>query len=155
MVHIGSSFAVPDRPSLQGPGPETSPTVVWLHGEYDISTDGALCRTLARAIALNDAALVLDLSDVKHISASTLGVIVSARKLLRQQSRPLTVRSPSAFVRRIIGICGLDELFGPSPEDGAVPEALGSWVEIPLAGQAAPQPGAFSLAPDLAAAHVG
>ena len=155
MVHVGSSFAVPDRPSLRGPGPETSPTVVWLHGEHDISTDGALCRALACAIALNDAALVLDLSDVRHISASTLGVIVSARKLLRQQSRSLTVRSPSAFVRRIIGICGLDELFGPGPEDGVVPDALGSWVVIPLAEQAAPQSGAFSLAPEFAPAHVG
>jgi hypothetical protein len=41
MAHAGSSwFTVP--PAVpRGSGPE--PTVVWLAGEHDISTDGALC----------------------------------------------------------------------------------------------------------------
>jgi len=130
-------FTVPDRSPLSGPGPETCPTVVWLRGEHDISTDGSLCLVLARAIALNDAPIVLDLSEVELMCASTLGVIVAARDFLRQRSRLLTVRSPSACVRRVLGICHLDALVAPSPEeaDALAPKALGSWVTVPAIEQ--------------------
>jgi anti-anti-sigma factor len=82
------------RLPLPGTGPEAASTVVWLRGEHDIATDGELRRVLACVIAANAAAIVVDLSEVELMSASTLGVIVTARKLLRQQSRSLTVRSP-------------------------------------------------------------
>jgi hypothetical protein len=84
-------------------------------------------------MAANDAAIVVDLSEVELMSASTLGVIVKARALLREQSRSLTVRYPSAFVRRIIGICGLEDLLGPSGQENndVAGDALGSWVAVP------------------------
>jgi anti-anti-sigma factor len=127
--HPVSSFRV----SLPGAGHEIRPTVVWLQGEQDIATDGELWQVLACGIAANDAAIVVDLSEVELMSASTLGVMVKARVLLREQSRSLTVRYPSAFVRRIIGICGLDDLLGPSGQqnDGGAGDALGSWVAVP------------------------
>jgi anti-anti-sigma factor len=127
--HPVSSF----RLSLPGRGPGTGPTVVWLRGEQDIATDGELWRVLACVIGANDAAVVVDLSEVELMSASTLGVIVMARKLLRRRSRSLVLRCPSASVRRIIGICGLDDLFGPSGQkaDDGAGDALGSWVAVP------------------------
>jgi len=139
-----SSFFVPDRHLLSGERPELCPTVIWLRGEHDIATDGALCLTLARAIAHNDAAIVIDLSDVELMGASTIGVIVAAREFLRQRSRTLTLRCPSLFVRRIIGICHLVDLIAPSPaEADPVPgQALGSWVAVP-----AGQPGRGAEAP--------
>ena len=77
MTPIGSSsFTAPDRAPLSREGPETGPVVVWLWGEHDLSTDDALCATLARAIALDGASLVLDLSEVNFMAPSTLGVIV-------------------------------------------------------------------------------
>jgi len=128
-LHPVSSFRV----SLPGAGHEIRPTVVWLQGEQDIATDGELRRVLACGIAANDAAVVVDLSEVELMSASTLGVIVKARVLLREQSRSLTVRNPSAFVRRIIGVCGLDYLLGPSGQktESGAGDALGSWVAVP------------------------
>jgi hypothetical protein len=45
MAHDGSSFFVPCTVPR---GSEPEPIVVWLEGEHDISTDGALCLTLAR-----------------------------------------------------------------------------------------------------------
>jgi anti-anti-sigma factor len=101
-------------------------------GEHDISTDDALCATLASAIALDSAGLVLDLSGVEFIAASTVGVIVWARTFLRQRARSLTVRAPSARAWRVINACKLNDLLGPSPEiDGDVaPEALDSWVAV-------------------------
>ena len=134
MGYVRSSHPVSSfRVSLPGAGCETRPTVVWLQGEQDIATDGELRQVLARGIAANNAAIVVDLSEVELMSASTLGVIVKARVLLREQSRSLTVRYPSAFVRRIIGICGLEDLLGPSGQknEGGAGDALGSWVAIP------------------------
>jgi anti-anti-sigma factor len=137
-----SFFTVPDLPTADAMG-EAAPIVVWMRGEHDVSTDGALCQNLARAVALDRLGLVLDLSEVRFMSASTLGVVVAARELLGRQSRSLTVRSPSAFVRRIISVCGLDDLFGPSTqkECGGTGEALGSWVvAVPVAEAAEREP---------------
>ena len=134
MGYVRSSYPVSSfRVSLPGAGRETRPTVVWLRGEQDIATDGELRRVLACGMAANDAAIVVDLSDVELMSASTLGVLVTARALLREQSRSLTVRYPSAFVRRIIGICGLEDLLGPSDQknDDRAGDALASWVAVP------------------------
>jgi len=134
MAYVKSSHPISSfRVSLPGVGSETGPTVIWLQGEQDIASDNELRRVLACGRAANDAAIVLDLSEVELMSTSTLGVIVTARKLLRRQSRSLTVRSPSASVRRIIGICGLDDLLGPGGQkaDDGAGDALGSWVAVP------------------------
>jgi hypothetical protein len=106
-------------------------------------------------MAANDAAIVVDLSDVELMSASTLGVLVRARALLRGQSRSLTVRYPSTFVRRIIGICGLEDLLGPSSQknDGGAGDALGSWVAVP-SSVPEHQPGHMGVAIDLTAGTV-
>jgi anti-anti-sigma factor len=136
MVYTGSSCSAgPDRPLLAGAALAAGPTVVWLRGEHDILSDGALCRDLARAIALNDAALILDLSQVEFMGASTFGVIVAARKLLQGRSRSLTVRSPPAFVKRALGICGLDDLVGPGLQDDVAPTPLVSRAAVPAVGQ--------------------
>ena len=84
------------------------------------------------------------------MGASTLGVIVRAREFLRQRSASLTVRSPSAFARRVISVCGLDDLLGPSHrEAGAVTgKALGSWVAVPATERSDRQPGPFAPVPD-------
>ena len=136
MASVGPSFfTVPDRPPSRRVGPEIGAIVVWLWGEHDVSTDTALCLTLARAIAVGRAGVIVDLSGVEFMGASTLGVIARARELLRPGSASLTVRSPSAFLRRVMSVCGLNDLLGPSPEMAAdvTGEALGSWVAVPAA----------------------
>jgi anti-anti-sigma factor len=89
-----------------------------------------LRRVLACGIAANDPAIVVDLNDVELMSASTLGVLVRARVLLRELSRSLTVRYPSAFVQRTIRACQLDDPLGPSGQKTVhgTADALGSWV---------------------------
>lgn len=146
MVPVGASLpTVADLPSAPtSPGPDA--VVVWLRGEHDVSTDGALRRTLARAIAPGGAGLVLDLSEVTFMGSSTLEVIARTREFLRQQSASLTVRSPSALVRRIISVCGLDDLLGPGPGQtgGVAGKALASWVAVPgtAPGDGRPAPSA-------------
>jgi anti-anti-sigma factor len=158
MVPNGSSFfSVPERPPLDRGGPEAGPIVIWLWGEHDASTDSLLCLTLARAIAFDRSGLILDLSEVGFIGASTLGVIVRAREFLRQRSRSLTVRAPSAQVRRVIDACGLTDLLGPSPEmtGDTTAQALASWVEVPVAERPDGQPGPSVPVPERVPARVG
>jgi anti-anti-sigma regulatory factor len=69
------------------------------------------------------------------MGASTLGTIVRAQECLRRRSGSLTVRSAPPFILRIIDICGLNDLLGPSVEEVGNPSggALGSWVAVPVA----------------------
>ena len=137
MVHAGSSsFTVSDR----APWPaEAGVTVVWLRGAHDASTDDALRRTLERAMAPGCVALVLDLSEVAFMGASTLRVIARARESLRVRSGSLTLRAPSARARRLIEACGLAGLLAPGDAQGATGQALGSWVAVPPGKRADPQ----------------
>jgi anti-anti-sigma factor len=159
MARAGSSFfTATDEPAGPRARLETRPTIVWLRGEHDIATDGALRRTLERAIALNDAAIVVDLGKVELLSASTMGVILAARDTLRNQSRSLTMRAPSPHVRRVIDICGLQHLLIPGVRDeiaGVKGEALGSWVEVRDSVPAGRHPGPSTPAPNRAPVHAG
>ena len=158
MATAGSSFfTLSDRPPLDRGGPEAGPIVVWLWGEHDASTGTALCLTLARAIAVDSAGLILDLSEVDFMGASTLGVIVRAREFLRQRSASLTVRSPSAVARDIIDACGLSDLLGADPEMAGAQQgtALSSWVAVPAAERGDGQPGPSVPVPEPVPARVG
>jgi anti-anti-sigma factor len=154
---IDVSSVTASRPhvtALAGRNPDRS--VVWLGGEHDVSTVAALSETLARAIALDDGDVVVDLSEVQFMGAATVGVIIRAREFLRLRSRFLVLRSPSECVRRILDVCGHADLLDPRIAD-AMPVtgpagALGTWVVVPAtdridrrADASAPEP---SSAPD-------
>lgn len=85
-------------------------TVVTLSGEHDHATEGVLVGTLAAAIALDDADLVVDLAAVEFIDSSTLVVLVRTSEFLRKRSRALVVRAPSERARRILDAGGLGGL---------------------------------------------
>lgn len=97
------------------------PAVVWLRGEHDAANVAELSRALAMATARTDADLVIDLSGVEFMGASTIGAIVAARNVLLSQSRDLVVRSPSRAVARLLHICGLSVLIAPPGSDARVP----------------------------------
>lgn len=112
-------------------------TVVWLQGEHDAFTVNELSDTIALAIEADDNDLVIDLSQVQFMDASTVGAIVLALELLRLRSRELSIRKPSRCARRVIDLCGLGDLLLAS-ELASVPRrregALSSWVEVPASG---------------------
>lgn len=89
-------------------------TVVSLHGEHDIATLAELSKAMARGIALDDLDVVVDLSRVDFMGASTATVIVRAREFLQAHSRELTVRAPSRCARRLLAVCGLSALVEPT-----------------------------------------
>jgi anti-anti-sigma factor len=114
-------------------------TVVWLRGEHDVSTMDTLSETMARAIALDDADVVVDLSEVRFMSAATVGVIIRAREFLRSESRSLALRSPSGCAGRVVELCGLGDLFDPRTADAMrltrAASALSTWVAVPTAAR--------------------
>lgn len=73
----------------------------------------ALSQTMAQIVAIDGDDLVVDLSGIQFMDASTIGAIIRTRDELRPQLLSLTLRSPSTFARRILGLCGLTDLLDP------------------------------------------
>ena len=111
-------------------------TVVWLRGDHDLATTAELSATLARAIAIDDMDLVVDLTYVQFMDASTVGVLIRAREFLLLRSRSLTLRAPLKAARRVLDACGLAELIDPGPPASKAAGALGSWVAVPALDRA-------------------
>jgi anti-anti-sigma factor len=130
-----SSVTVARGGLVATPGRDPQRTVVWMTGDHDATTVAALSENLARAIALDDAELVVDLSDVTFMSASTIGVIVRARAFLRVRSRTMSLRAASSSARLVFEACHLADLLdAPVVTTARVTNdavALGTWVEVP------------------------
>ena len=88
-------------------------TVIWLDGEHDLATLPALADRLAAAISADPADLVIDLSGVEFIGSAAIGELIRCRDSLRLQSRTLTLRSPSPFATRLLGLYGLADTVEP------------------------------------------
>ena len=113
MALAESSSVTSCRGPVAFPARDCDRTVVWLRGEHDVSTVAALSQTMARAIALDDGDLVIDLSGVDFMDAATVGVIVRARDFLELQSRSLTLRAPSTCAARVLDLCDLADVREP------------------------------------------
>jgi anti-anti-sigma factor len=100
------------HPRFVSPGAMWDPQrkVVWLRGAQNASTVPELCAAIARAIAFDQADLLLDLSDVTSLDEAVVEVVDLAREYLRQRSRSFALRSPRPPVRRLLVLCGLSEL---------------------------------------------
>lgn len=107
----GSSLlTVAGRGPTSGAVADDRAAIVWLLGEHDCSTDGALCHNLARAISLDQQTVVVDLSQVVFIGASTIRLLMLANDYLRQRSQSLVVRSPSRQAYRALALCDPGDL---------------------------------------------
>jgi anti-anti-sigma factor len=155
MAPIESVFVTVSRRRLLAFGRrDATRTVVWLRGEHDVSTVAALSETMARAIAGDDADLVVDLSEVQFMDAATVGVIVRARELLGLRSRSLALRSPSRCARRILDLCGDADLLDSrrvvaTPAGGAA-GALSTSVAVPATDRVDKRADASALQPSSA-----
>lgn len=91
-----------------GSGPGSFALVV--RGEIDGFTAPILAGLVGALIDGGRGDVVLDLSEVAFMDAAGLRVIVDSSNRLGVAGRTLTVRSPSAIVRRILEVTGLDAL---------------------------------------------
>lgn len=113
----------------------TDGTVVWVRGTHDMATVPSLEEAMARAVTLDDSDVVVDLSGVEFMDASTIGAIVRTRNLLGRGSRGLVVRAPSPFARRVLECCGMADLVDPGELDEGSAAALATWVAVPATGR--------------------
>jgi anti-anti-sigma factor len=84
-------------------------------GELDVCTAGwfvALVRDRLRATPPHR--VVVELSGIGFIDARGVGALVQLRHDADDDHRVVTFTAASAAVHRVLGICGLDALVGPS-----------------------------------------
>lgn len=120
------------------PASDPCRTVVWVRGDHDIATRALLSSAFAQAARLDDADVVVDLSGLTSMDASTIGAMVDAHNRLRARSRSLSIRAVPVFPRRLLDVCGLaflvDEHSASTQPFGAT--ALSSWVAVPASHRA-------------------
>ena len=134
MALTEAPYITVSRHGSMAEGKDARYTVIRVHGEQDIATKVPLVVAIARAARRDDADLLVDLSEVTFMDASTIGAIVASRNRLRSRSRSLEVRAPSPAARRVLDLCGLAHLVHSSAETvhpAGVAAALSTWVDIP------------------------
>jgi anti-anti-sigma factor len=119
--------------------------IVYLRGEHDLATVDPLSSALARLITGRASLdLRIDLSDVCFMDASTLGVIVRARQLIRGSGVTLEVGALSPCARRLFDISGLGHLVDPLTNRCAPPPLggePGEWNASAIVGRSPISPG--------------
>lgn len=110
MVSSQETSVAVSRRGSSDPSGDLLRTVVWVRGDHDVATRVDVSGALSAATHLDTADLVVDLSGITFMDASTIGAIVSAHNRLRANSRSLSVRAPSSVGLRLLDICGLSFL---------------------------------------------
>jgi anti-anti-sigma factor len=89
-------------------------TTAWLSGEHDTTTCVLVGQVLGHALGLTDAHVVVDLSEVDFLDASTVRVLLATRRRLAREGRRFAVRTPSPQARRVLELCELSTLVEPT-----------------------------------------
>jgi anti-anti-sigma factor len=84
-------------------------TVITVEGDLDLASAGAFVAALA-AIAAGASDALIDMAGVEFIDSSTMRALVRAHRLFESLGLRLTVRQPSRPVRRMLGLCQLDQV---------------------------------------------
>jgi anti-anti-sigma factor len=107
--------------------------VLALHGEVDLSSAPEFGAYLDWAIDQGHRFVVIDLGGLSFMDGSGLRVIGSAAKRLQLSGGALSVRFPSALVRRLLGIGGLADLVRiEQPIDTSDGMEIGAAVGFPV-----------------------
>ncbi len=112
-------------------GGDPDRTVLWVRGDHDIATRVSIAVAIARAAQRDDMSLLVDLSAVTFMDASTVGAIVGSRNRLQSRGQSLDVRAPSPPALRVLELCGIAHLIEQEPLHltGAA-AALATWVDV-------------------------
>ena len=101
-----------------------SACVVKLAGEIDLYNAPQVRTALAQACADSPERVVVDLSEVEFIDSTGLGVLIEARRQLRN-NKAFLLAAPGLETRRALEISGLDRHFNVHD---SLPEALGATI---------------------------
>ena len=92
-------------------------TVVWLAGNLDVTTVRTVTGALATAMGRDDVDVVVDLSDVTFLDASTVRLLHRGRTFLEARSRTLRLRAPARCACRVLTVCGLGGIIEATTPD--------------------------------------
>lgn len=119
--------AVPDWVSLQyvdlnvSTRQQDDHVVVATTGEIDLHTAPRLQADLAELMQDGSPRLIVDLSGVEFCDSTGVNVLLAAMRRAHEQGGSLSLVSPQAAVRKVLGITGLDSVF---PVRESVEEAI-------------------------------
>ena len=100
--------------------------IVAVAGEVDLYSAPELKSRVLAAMERGKTQLVVDLSGATFIDSTTLGVLVGARKRLREHDGSLAVVCPDADKLTLFEMTGLDRVFSIHPDRDAALAAVRS-----------------------------
>lgn len=90
---------------------EENRTVAVLSGEIDHHTAKILRTEIDFALRENQPhELILDFSDVDFMDSSGIGLVMGRYKLMQELDGKVTVKNPSAHIRKVMRLSGIDRL---------------------------------------------
>jgi len=89
--------------------PQAEGTVVTVEGELDQRSAAVFAAALV-AIGAGPSDAIVDMARVDAIDATALGALVCVHRLFEILGLALTIRAPSYPVRRVLGVCQLENL---------------------------------------------
>ena len=118
---------------INAAGEDARHTVVWLHGEHDLSTSGSVAAVIARVSEIDKADVVVDLSEVAFMDGSIVNALIRSQNELSARGLFLFIRAPSAPALHTLRLCGATSLVMAvariHPTGSAA--ALSTWVDVP------------------------
>jgi anti-sigma B factor antagonist len=104
---------------------EAGCAIVAVTGDVDISTSPDLREALAGVVNANDfRAVVVDLSAVRFVDSTGLGVLVGAYNAVRNADGRLAIVNDHPAVLKVFSITALDEVLGVHPTLSGALEAV-------------------------------
>lgn len=101
--------------------PHGSWTVLRVAGELDLHTSPMLQDRVAELLAEGVSRLALDLEGVGFMDSSSLGVLVTALKRLRERSGDLTLLGVNGSPLKVLALTGIDRLLTVYPTANDLP----------------------------------
>ena len=89
----------------------SEPVLITWAGSVDVAAAPALERELDDAVAAAEDGLVIDMSAVRFIDSTGLGILVRVAETARPRGLGITLRSMPANVHRLLDLMGLSVLF--------------------------------------------
>ena len=94
---------------------EAGCAIVVVSGDVDISTSPALREALAGVLNNGTRAVVVDMSGVRFVDSTGLGVLVGAYTAVRNAGGRLAVVNDHAAVLKVLSITALHDVLGVHP----------------------------------------
>jgi anti-sigma B factor antagonist len=96
-------------------GEDNGNVVLAVAGEIDFGNVGQLRSTLAHLIKTTTGTVTVDLQEVTFLDSTALGVLVQAKKRLRERRDDLVIANPQPRIQRIFEVSGLTDFLTPEP----------------------------------------